>query len=469
MIQSASDTYLCPGERHGVSRAVHLARLAAGYDACCECPLRGETAGLPRRQVERLEQIRATKRPVDLFHPEGAGGRYLNVLDAAAVRRLAMAHAKLLRSNTAAAADDYCVVVGHDGRSETAELAVAARDGLRFFGCPPHDRGATTTADVARRIAADGAAGGMFVGNDSAETGRIAIRFLGPHGQPFSAGDGSTGRQLFGGSLDQIVQAFDLPPSRPVRSAPGQLNESSPPAEAIVSNPGGRTLRFVLDTSNRFLRRSIPVASGGHHALIQPAEERVAHRMGAAQGPLAAAVIRQHADFGIWIDGHGERCRVVDERGAEVAAELLTALLAVEHAGRARRPVIVLEPATAKPVAALLKQVAKVRRGHPRCEAMFGRMAETEATFGGGPSGRIWFGGPTPTSDAAQALRLLLEILQAAREPISSLLDRLEQQTYDRSEAAQRAFSGQRSAITNKQSNIPHAPLLARKAFPGVR
>ncbi|MEX1223861.1 MAG: hypothetical protein WEA31_04865, partial [Pirellulales bacterium] len=326
MIQSASNTYLCPGERHGVSRAVHRARLAAGYDACRECPHHGDTAGLPRRQIERLEQIRAAKRPLDLFHPEGAGGRYLNLLDAAAVRRLAMAHAKLLRAGTAAVAGDYCVVVGHDGRSETAELAVAARDGLRFFGCPPHDRGATTTADIARRIAAEGAAGGMFVGNDSAETGRIAIRFFGPLGQPLSAGDGATGKQLFGGSLDRIAEAYHRPPSRPVRSGSDQRGESCPPEGLIFSDQGGRTLRFVLDTGNRYLRRFIPAASGGHHAMIQPTEERVAHRIGVGRGPLAAAVIRQQADFGIWIDGHGEQCRIVDERGADVSAELLTAL-----------------------------------------------------------------------------------------------------------------------------------------------
>jgi len=52
--RAAGPTYLCPGEAAPISRAVHLARLAAFYPRCRDCPHCGDVGGLPRPQPDPI-------------------------------------------------------------------------------------------------------------------------------------------------------------------------------------------------------------------------------------------------------------------------------------------------------------------------------------------------------------------------------------------------------------------------------
>ncbi|HSG72864.1 MAG TPA: hypothetical protein VLA12_20795, partial [Planctomycetaceae bacterium] len=53
--------YFCPGEELPVSWSVHLARLAAFYPKCFECPLRHQTGHLPAQIVEQLRESERTR------------------------------------------------------------------------------------------------------------------------------------------------------------------------------------------------------------------------------------------------------------------------------------------------------------------------------------------------------------------------------------------------------------------------
>ena len=82
--------YVCPGDTHPISRAVHLSRLAAYFPGCRECPFRTETGQLPTRVVERVQHT--TKQRVErktLFTTEGVRGVHRNELSRAKVGAMA--------------------------------------------------------------------------------------------------------------------------------------------------------------------------------------------------------------------------------------------------------------------------------------------------------------------------------------------------------------------------------------------
>ena len=93
--------YICPGEQHPVSRSIHLARLAAAYSACRECPLRDDAskfapkAGKERGEGSAFAVVEEIKRPPrrDLFTDEGVRGVYLNEITHSLAERLAAAFA----------------------------------------------------------------------------------------------------------------------------------------------------------------------------------------------------------------------------------------------------------------------------------------------------------------------------------------------------------------------------------------
>src|SRR5438046_1875439 len=78
--------YRCPGEDYTISRAVHLARLAAFYPKCRECPHREiqvtrtlpASGSLCAKDGPELRPVLTALLPRTLFTDEGVRGIYLN-------------------------------------------------------------------------------------------------------------------------------------------------------------------------------------------------------------------------------------------------------------------------------------------------------------------------------------------------------------------------------------------------------
>ncbi len=129
---------------------------------------------------------------------------------------------------------------------------------------------------------------------------------------------------------------------------------------------------------------------------------------------------RAEAHFGLWIDGDGEACRLVDERGQEVRHDewlWLTAKRLLElHPGAA----FVLERRANPSVAErIIGAGGRASFSEPVRAAVHDAMREHGALAGGGPSGRLWFGGDIPAADALKALALLLTVLSQSDRPLS--------------------------------------------------
>ncbi|MGH7128085.1 MAG: hypothetical protein ACREIV_05925, partial [Planctomycetaceae bacterium] len=223
--------YVCPGERHPISRPVHLARLAAFYPACRDCPCRGDTGGLPPQTVRRLQSTERRVERASLFTAEGVRGVYLNELNRRKAADLAAAFAALLwesafetqrvrkihnrqgLTDPDAAADaaaglppalahafnsDWtrrarrarvaAVVAGHDERPSSPDLMAGVVASLGRMGCEVIDIGLCTKPCFWFAVDHLQAAAGVFVTGSGCDASWTGLDFALRGGTPLSRG-----------------------------------------------------------------------------------------------------------------------------------------------------------------------------------------------------------------------------------------------------------------------------------------
>ncbi len=435
--------YRCPGQQHAISRAVHLGRLAAFYPPCRQCPHRDDTGTLSPRQVEQLQEVQASNPPRSLFHDEGAGDVYLNDLSPAAARDIAAAFGLLAlqegreergepsvhhssfsihhSSNPQSLIPNPSIILAGDGRAITAELSAAVGEGLRSTGCHVVDVGPATSAALAFTVHHLRAAGGILVGNRSEEPHLVGLQFWAAGPTPLSAAGPAP--LSAGGSLEPIAQRYDAGVDRPTRSyGTWQRFQADGPYLAAISEHyhALRPLRVVLDSA------SGPLAQYLQKLTAAVACQAILRRV--TRHDLPEQVRSDAAHFAVCVDGDGETCRVLDERGQSVPAERLLLLLARHCLTTSdTRPATILlaestPPAVGRRIEELGGRVA-VCRG--RRADMAAAMWEHKAIFGGGLDGRFWYviaGVVLP--DALMTITQLLTLLSRSDEPFSAVLDR---------------------------------------------
>ncbi len=475
-----ADPYRCPGEQHAISRAVHLGRLAAFYPACRQCPRREETGTLSPRRVAQLAETSRRGRPRSLFHEEGAGGVYLNDLSPAVARDIAAAFAAVLGDDERGGEGERgrqgdeqrsdfspsprlpvspSFVLAGDGRPLTAELVAAAAEGLRSTGCNVVDIGPSTAPCLAFAVGHLQAAGGILIGNPGEDSHSVGMKFWAAGPRPLSLSgdspifaDAKIGTVPFtvgaGVSLEAIIQRYEAGPAPPARNH-GQLRryEADRPYLALIAEyyHALRPLRVIVDSASRptldFLQRLAATVA----CQIIPSRS--------TRAELPRQILADTAHFAACINGDGETCRVLDERGQEVSPERLLLLLAgnadefpIVGGDSCRRlpdassqsatgvasynpkpaGAVVLESDTTSAIDERLKRLGiSVARSGPRRADMAAAMLKHGATLGGGPSGRFWHSaaGP-PLCDALMTVTRLLIALSRGDAPLSQVLDR---------------------------------------------
>ena len=406
--------YCCPDETHPISPAIHLGRLASFYPKCRQCPHRDQTGTLSTGLVKMLTETRRRIVGRSLFAEEGVAGVYLNELSPVETRQLAAAFGLFLSRQSAEPLGP--VALAGDGRALAPELAAAAADGLRRSGCKVVDLGASTAASLAWALEHLEAAGGFFVGNAGGDANTVGLKLWGAAGRPISAGC----------ELQAIRDLCEQEAERPKRAYGGLSRVQIDPLYLAGLQPyyhALRPLRFVLDTGCRPLVdyfRRLATAVACQMLLCREA----------GQGPAAGAlhlgprVVAEQAHFGVSIDGDGEACRFVDERGAGVTGEQTLLSIARHLLDRLPGAAIVVERGAAPAIVERLTEIgAKVVRSEPSRAAMDAAMRESGAIFGGGPSGRFWHGRGRPMADGLKTLSLVLTMLSLSDRPLSAVLE----------------------------------------------
>ena len=180
-----------------------------------------------------------------------------------------------------------------------------------------------------------------------------------------------------------------------------------------------RPLRLVLGTTCRPIERYIDELTQNVACKIAKRDRPIAR--------LSEQIESCQAHFAIEIDDDGESCLVWDERGQAVPAEKLFAWIA----NAIQADTVVVEATASTELFNVIKASnIRVVVSNPQRQAMAQAMQRSKAILGGGPSGRIWYGGssnmdPKPiVADALQTLTVILNLLSRSDRPLSAVLFR---------------------------------------------
>jgi phosphomannomutase len=309
---SAHIVFLCPGEKHPISRAMHLARMAEFYEGCRNCEFRNETGTLSEKMVKRLKEAWASGRESAGFHEEGFGGLSPNDLTSSMARQVAAAFGLWLqRLDRIGPHSDplpkgervYKVAVAGDGRACVPEFLAGTCEGLRWAACEAFDLGPATAAAVQFAIAHFQLDGGILLGNAGEKQQTICMKFwgVGPH-RMLGKSSFQPMEEILHGSLDRPARTFG-PQHR--------LQVETPYLAALAERFHGlRPLKFVVDATSRpwvaYLEK-----------LLHPTACRIIPCRVLPQD-FSGQIVADQAHFGVKVTNDGERCTFFDEKGCQI-------------------------------------------------------------------------------------------------------------------------------------------------------
>jgi phosphomannomutase len=310
-------------------------------------------------------------------------------IDAALVREFGAAFALLIKP------DSPSVVIGHDMRDSSPELAAAFADGVTSQGLDVVLIGLASTDELYFASGSMNMPGAMFTASHNpAKYNGIKLCRAGasPVGQ-------DTGLIELRDTVEQGVPAFD--------GQPGQVTEQDVLADYaaylrnLVDLSTSRPLKIVVDAGNGMGGHTVPTVFEGMPIDIVPMyfeldgnfPNHEANPLDPANiVDLQAKVREVGADAGVAFDGDADRCFVVDERGEPVSPSAITALVAVRELAKEPGGTIIHNLITSKGVPEIVTEhggkPVRTRVGHSFIKA---EMATTGAIFGGEHSAHYYF------------------------------------------------------------------------------
>jgi phosphomannomutase / phosphoglucomutase len=328
--------------------------------------------------------------PLSCFKAYDIRGRVPVDLDTELSRRIGRAFAEVV--------DPGIVVVGHDARLESPELADALIAGLTQGGADVIDIGLCATEEVYFQTAhreAQGVGGGIMVTASHNPKGYNGMKLVRKGARPIS---GDTG-------LKEIAARVMEPESPPRRIGKSTRDaDKSAYITHLLSFVEGvelKPLRILADAGNgvagpiveqlaKHLPFSIELVRGNPDGTFPDGVPNpLLPEMRAA---TSQAVLRHEADFGVAWDGDADRCFLYDNAGNFIEGYYLVGLLAeamlLRHPGARIIHDPRLEWATIAQVEANGGVAVRCKTGHAFIKE---RMRAEDAVYGGEMSGHHYF------------------------------------------------------------------------------
>ena len=359
-------------------------------------------------------------------------------LDAAGVAALGAAFADVIAHPDGASA----VVVGHDMRPSSPELAQAFATGAAARGVDVVVLGLTSTDGLYYASGALGLPGVMLTASHNpARYNGLKLCRAGARPISLESGLGQV-RDLALAILDRTgpdePRTAGSVSTQDITVAYGRHLRKLVPLDRI------RPLKVVVDAGNGMAGHTVPVVltdAGGLPALpleIVPLyfeldgtfPNHEANPLEPANlVDLQRAVVAHGADLGLAFDGDADRCFVVDERGEPVSPSAVTALVATREVARAvasgeraEDVAVVYNVISSATVHEVLDEIGargvRTRVGHSFIKAV---MAQESAVFGGEHSAHYYFRDNFRADSGIIAALLVLEELSTTGTPLSEL------------------------------------------------
>lgn len=318
------------------------------------------------------------------------------------------------------------VLLGHDGRRSGPELEAALARGLAHAGFETTSAGLITTPGLALLTKSD-----HFV---------IGVMVSASHNP---AED--NGIKVFSGEGDKLSDELEIAIERILRERPTlDLKGPGPRHDAaleeryldmLVQGPGANLrldgLTIALDCAHGGGSRIAPRVFGRLGARVisiaaEPDGDNINRGVGATHLEALQAAVRAHEpDLGIALDGDGDRCLLVDERGDVVHGDGILTLLAIDAMRKNawKDPRLVATVMSNKGLHRALRQVGvSVVTTDVGDRRVVEALKREHLRLGGEQSGHIVFGPDHHfIGDGIYTALRVLRVLRDAKKPLSEL------------------------------------------------
>ncbi|BDU08170.1 phosphomannomutase/phosphoglucomutase [Nocardia cyriacigeorgica] len=343
-------------------------------------------------------------------------------IDAEFVSDVGASFARLMRAE-----DARRIVIGHDMRDSSPELAAAFAEGVLAQGLDVVHIGLASTDQLYFASGKLDCPGAMFTAshNPAQYNGIKLCRAKAlPVGQ-------DTGLATIAAEVTAGVPGYDGP--RGSATETDLLDDYAGFLRELVDLSGIRPLTIAVDAGNGMGGHTVPAVLGSlAQVKIVPLyfelDGTFPNHEANPLDPknlldLQQLVRTSGADIGLAFDGDADRCFVVDENGDPVSPSAITALVAERELGKEPGAVIIHNLITSRAVPELVTELGgtpvRTRVGHSFIKQ---QMAATGAVFGGEHSAHYYFRDFWGADSGMLAALHVLAALGEKDRPVSELM-----------------------------------------------
>jgi phosphomannomutase len=362
-----------------------------------------------------------------IFKAYDIRGLYSTEIDAGTAELIGRAFVRVIAELENKPAADLRLGLGYDMRLTAPEMAAAYREGMRNEGATVLDAGMVATEMLYFLVGSRNLDGGLMCTASHNPKDYTGAKLVGHGALPLSGDAGLSDVR------DKIVAGLGEAPGG------GTVEEVSISAEFADAamrfiDPGQiKPLRVVVDGGNGMAGPMVgPLLAALGLDLVETYFKPDGNFPGHEPNPLLpenrefimGEVVKQDADLGIAWDGDADRCFFIDEQGAFVDGDFLTALLADSMLAKNPGATILYDVRASHAVPDTVERAGgralMNRVGHAFFKS---RMREEHAAFGGEVSGHYYFHDFYCADSGTIPALLILELLSARGERLSGLLE----------------------------------------------
>jgi phosphomannomutase len=372
--------------------------------------------------------------PPGIFKAYDIRGLYGSEIDGETAYLVGRGFARVLASLRGKPTDELRVGLGRDMRLEAPEIAGRVRDGLAADGCEVIDAGMVATEMVYFLVGSRELDGGAMVTAShnpkeytgiklvregalalSGEAGIVEIRAEIEAGLPDPPGGGTVeALDIYEDFHRHVLGFIDADSIRPLKVvADGGNGMAGPMVGALLE-------RMPLELTETYWVPDGEFPDHDPNPLLPENRSFVIDR-----------VLAESADLGIAWDGDADRCFFIDDTGAFVDGDFLTALLARQLLAKEPGETILYDVRASRAVPDTVKALGGTaiinRVGHAPFKIA---MREHGAAFGGEVSGHYYFRDFWCADSGTIPALLVLELLSTGDAPLSELVGALRQRYF---------------------------------------
>jgi phosphomannomutase len=362
-----------------------------------------------------------------IFKAYDIRGLYGSEIDADVAHLIGRAFARVIAELEGKPTSELRLGLGQDMRLTAPELAACYREGMCSEGATVLDAGLVATEILYYLVGSRALDGGLmctashnpktYTGAKLVRRGAIALSGDAGIGDVQAKIEAGLGEAPGGGSAEEVEV----------------YHEFHEAAIKFIDRGAVKPLRVVVDGGNGMAGPMVgPLLQGLGLELIEAYWQPNGNFPDHEPNPLLPEnrefimreVVEKQADLGIAWDGDADRCFFIDDQGAFVDGDFLTALLADSMIRRHSGATILYDVRASRAVADTVERAGGTalmnRVGHAFFKA---RMRQENAVFGGEVSGHYYFRDFYCADSGTIPALLILELLSRQQARMSELLE----------------------------------------------